>query len=107
MRFVETLAGRSDQHAVESALNAWVQEVENARWDNPAAVRKSYGTASIINEERVVFNIKGNSYRLVVAIQYRRGIVFIKWLGSHKDYDTIDAGRIQYGDQTYTKRRGS
>lgn len=88
-------------------MDAWVQEVENADWDSPEAVRKSYGTASIINEERVVFNIKGNSYRLLVAIQYRRKLVFIKWLGSHKDYDSINAGRVQYGDQTCTKRRGS
>ena len=51
--------------------------------------------------ERVVFNIKGKDYRLVTAIDYRRGIVFIKWLGAHKDYDKIDARTVQYDDQTY------
>jgi mRNA interferase HigB len=49
----------------------------------------------------MVFNIKGNDYRLVTAIDYRRGIVFIKWLGAHKDYDKIDARTVQYDDQTY------
>jgi mRNA interferase HigB len=60
-----------------------------------------YGSASIVGAERVVFNIKGNDYRLVTAIDYRRGIVFIKWLGAHKDYDKIDARTVQYDDQTY------
>ena len=55
-----------------------------------------YGNASIVGADRVVFNIKGNDYRLVTAIDYRRGIVFIKWLGSHTDYDKIDVRTVQY-----------
>jgi mRNA interferase HigB len=60
--------------------------------------------ASIIDDERVVFNVKGNDYRLVAAIDYERQTVFIKWIGSHKDYDKIDVRKVQYGDQAYQKR---
>ncbi|MGB6552923.1 MAG: type II toxin-antitoxin system HigB family toxin [Candidatus Binataceae bacterium] len=61
-------------------------------------VKRSYGTASIISSDRVVFNIKGNDYRLVTAIDYRRQIVFIKWLGSHREYDKINARTIKYAN---------
>ena len=57
-----------------------------------------YATASIVAADRVVFNIKGNSYRLVVAIDYEKGIVWIKWLGTHKDYDQIDAKEVDHVD---------
>lgn len=55
-----------------------------------------YASASIIGAERVVFNIKGNTYRLVAAVDYRRAIVFIKWIGTHKEYDNIDVRTISY-----------
>ena len=55
--------------------------------------------------ERVVFNIKGNDYRLVTAIDYARQAVFIKWIGTQAEYDEIDVRTVQYGDQTYQKRR--
>lgn len=60
----------------------------------------SYANASIVGADRVVFNIKGNSYRLVTAIDYRRSIVFIKWIGTHREYDAIDVRTIQYANQT-------
>jgi len=106
-RFVEVLEGRKDQPAVKASLDAWFHEVQRAAWRNPADVRKAFTTASIIDEERVVFNIKGNDYRLVTAIDYRRQTVFVKWLGSHADYDNIDVRTVQHGDQTYQRRRGS
>lgn len=59
-------------------------------------MKTSYAHASIVGTDRVVFNIKGNSYRLVVAVNYRRAIVFIKWLGTHKEYDAIDVRTVQY-----------
>ncbi len=96
--FVESLQGRKDQRAVKSALDAWFHEVQKARWGNSADVVRSYATASIIGSERVVFNIKGNDYRLVVAIDYQRHIVFIKWIGSHVDYDKIDVKTVNYGN---------
>jgi len=87
-----------------TALDAWFYEASRARWENAAEVRRTYATASIIDAERVVFNIKGNQYRLLTAIDYRRQTVFIKWLGSHADYDKIDVRTVQYGDQAYQKR---
>jgi mRNA interferase HigB len=97
-QFVEKLRGHKDQKAVKSALDAWFYEAQQADWKNPADVRKAYSSASIIGSDRVVFNIKGNDYRLVVAINYRLQIVFIKWLGSHAQYDKIDVRTVQYGD---------
>ena len=100
-RFLGTLAGRKDRAAVKAALDAWYYEVKSAAWSSPAEVKRAYANASIIGSERVVFNIKGNSYRLVAAIDYQRQAVFIKWLGSHADYDRIDVRTVHYGDQTY------
>lgn len=97
IRFVESLQGRQYQGAVRDALEAWYHEARRATWRNPAEVRQAYGSASFVGD-RVVFNIKGNDYRLVVAIDYHRQITFIKWIGSHEDYDSIDVGGVAYGD---------
>ncbi len=97
-RFVESLSGRKGQKAVKAALDAWFHETQQAEWRSPADVKESNATASIVSGDRVVFNIKGNDYRLVTAIDYRRQIVFVKWIGSHPDYDRIDARTVQYGD---------
>lgn len=85
---------------MKAALDAWFHEAKQARWKNSTEVKEHYRNASIVGAERVVFNIKGNDYRLVAAIDYRRGIVFIKWLGTHLDYDKIDARTVKYDDQT-------
>jgi mRNA interferase HigB len=99
-QFVERLKGNKDQKAVKSALDAWFHEVLHADWRTPADVLKSYANASIVGPDRVVFNIKGNNYRLVVAISYRHQIVFIKWLGTHTEYDKIDVKTVRHGHQT-------
>ena len=99
-RFVEALAGHKDQRAVKTALEAWFHEVKQAKWKNSSDVKASYVNASIVGAERVVFNIKGNAYRLVTAVDYRRAIVFIKWLGTHKEYDEIDVRTIRYAPET-------
>ncbi len=96
--FVESLRGNKDQKAVKSALDSWFHEVQNSDWHSPADVTANYGNASIVGSDRVVFNIKGNAYRLVVAVDYHRQIVFIKWLGTHAQYDRIDAKKVKYGD---------
>ncbi len=83
---------------MEGALDAWFHETQRAKWRNPVEVRQSYATASIVSGDRVVFNIKGNDYRLITAIDYGRQTVFIKWIGTHRDYDKIDARTVQYGD---------
>jgi mRNA interferase HigB len=100
VRFIKNLAGHKDYRAVKTALDAWFHEAKQAEWKEPAEVKQHYGNASIVGGDRVVFNIKGNDYRLVTAIDYRRGIVFIKWLGSHKEYEKIDVRMVQYADQT-------
>ena len=96
--FVEALRGNKDQKAVQSALESWFHEVQSAQWKMPTDVIRAYANASIVGGDRVVFNIKGNAYRLVVAVDYRREIVFIKWLGSHAAYDKIDVTTVKYGD---------
>ena len=100
VRFLASLAGHKDHRAVKFGLEAWFHEVKQAEWKTPAEVKENYGSASIVGTDRVVFNIKGNDYRHVTAVDYRRGIVFVKWLGSHKEYDKIDARTVQYADQT-------
>jgi mRNA interferase HigB len=97
-RLVESLSARKDQRAVKVALDAWLCEVQRARWRNSAEVKRSYATAGIVSSDRVVFNVKGNDYRLVAAIDYARQIVFIKWVGSSRRYDLIDTRTIKYGD---------
>ena len=95
-QFVQSLAGHKDQPAVKAALDAWFDEARKARWRSTAELKQSYATASIVTAERVVFNVKGNAYRLVVAVDFEKSIVWIKWLGSHKDYDRIDVTKVQH-----------
>ena len=98
-RFIQSLEGHKDQRAVKTALEAWFQEVKRTEWKNSSDVKTSYANASIVGAERIVFNVKGNAYRLVAAVDYRRAIVFVKWLGTHKDYDAIDVRTIQYATE--------
>jgi len=79
-------------------LDAWFHEVEAAEWRGPADVKQSYANASVVGNDRIVFNIHGNAYRLVAAVDYRRQIVFIKWLGPHAQYDDIDVKTVRYGN---------
>lgn len=79
----------------EYALEAWYHEVKHAAWKNSGELKKQYGTASIISAERVVFNICGNKYRLIVAVSYSLGIVLIKFLGTHKEYNKINPETIR------------
>jgi len=97
--FVENLKGQKgqkDQTAVKASLDAWFDEVSKATWPSSASVKKLYATASIVNAERIVFNIKGNAYRLVVAVDFDKAIVWIKWIGTHKAYDRIDVKEVKY-----------
>jgi mRNA interferase HigB len=76
--FVESLAGHQDQPAVKAALDAWFDEAKKAQWKNTADLKQSYATASIVTADRIVFTVKGNAYRLVVAVDFDKGIVWIK-----------------------------
>ena len=76
------------------ALQAWYADVKRAAWEGPADIKEVYRNASIIAHNRVVFNIRGNRYRLVVAINYGYGIVYIRFVGTHQEYERIDAVTI-------------
>ena len=95
-RFSDAQKARKDHAALKSALDSWYAEVKKARWRNSSDVKRQYATASIVTADRVVFNIKGNDYRLIVAVDFSKGIVWIKWIGTHKDYDKVDARSIEY-----------
>jgi mRNA interferase HigB len=96
-QFVNSLAGKKDQPAVKAALDAWFDEVSKAEWTSSVDVKRLYATASIISAERIVFNIKGNDYRLVVSVDLEKSIVWIKWIGTHKAYDRIDVKEVKHG----------
>ncbi len=78
----------------EEALKAWYAEAKAANWRTPTDIKAKYGSASIIKNNRVVFNIAGNKYRLVVKIHYNTGIIFIRFVGTHKEYGKINAETI-------------
>jgi mRNA interferase HigB len=79
----------------EQPLRAWYDEASRANWAQPADIKEQYRNASILKNRRVVFNIKGNDYRLVVALAYNTGLVFVKFIGSHKAYDVINAETVE------------
>lgn len=85
-----------DFNQAEQALFSWYAEVVNAQWNTPNELKDQYRNASVLTEKRVVFNIHGNSYRLIVDIEYRLKIVFIVWFGTHKQYDNINAKTVSY-----------
>ena len=78
----------------EGPLKAWYAEVMKDRWLQPADIKAQYGTASILRNNRVVFNIKGNDYRLVVSVSYKLQIVYVKFVGTHREYDAVDAETV-------------
>jgi len=75
-------------------LLTWYRDTESAQWKSPNDIKKIYPSASILQGNRIVFNIKGNSYRLVVKINYDYGIIYIRFIGTHAEYDRIDASTI-------------
>lgn len=79
----------------EPSLKAWFEEVSRAAWHQPADIKAQFRSASILKARRVVFNIKGNDYRLVAALAYNTGVVFVKFVGTHKAYDAIDADTVE------------
>jgi mRNA interferase HigB len=94
--FVAAHAGRKDRPALKAALDAWFDEVRKEHWRSTADIKRLYATASVVTAERIVFNIRGNNYRLVVAVDFEKSIVWIKWIGTHKDYDKIDVTKVDH-----------
>lgn len=78
----------------EQSLRAWYHEASRAKWRTSADVKQMYRSASIISAERVVFNICGNKYRLIVRIKYGSSVAFIRFVGTHAEYDAIDAETV-------------
>ena len=79
------------------AIEAWFAIAQKAQWRSPAEVKAQFGNASIVGNNRVVFNIKGNDYRLIVAFAYRMQWAYVKFIGTHAQYDAVDAATV---DQT-------
>jgi mRNA interferase HigB len=86
--------GHAAVRAARRQFDAWLAEALAADWRTPAAIKAKYASASIVGGNRVVFNISGNRFRLVVAINYRFGVVDIRFLGTHAEYDTIDVETV-------------
>jgi len=78
----------------ERPIEAWYHDAKRADWKSPTDIKNCYRNASFVGNNRVVLNLKGNDYRLVVAIQYRFGIVYVRFIGSHAAYDKIDAATV-------------
>ena len=92
---LKTLRDFWEQHPdTQSALQAWYHDARRAEWKTPADIKAVYRNASIVGHNRVVFNIKGNQYRLIVAIQYSFSIVYVRFVGTHREYDKVDATQI-------------
>ncbi len=87
---------QSKYKPAEEPVKAWIYEVRFSKWNNANELKAKYGNASILSSKRVVFNIKGNDFRLIVDIEYKLKIVFVVWFGTHKEYDKIDAKRVSY-----------
>lgn len=91
----KTLREFWEAHAdAEQPLKAWHAEAEKATWNCPADIKARYASASFVGNDRVVFNIAGNKYRLIIAVKYQEKIVFIRFLGTHKEYDDVDAETV-------------
>lgn len=78
----------------EQSLLAWHADVKQAKWRAPSDIKNDYRHASFLTNNRIVFNIKGNVYRLVAVIQYEFGIVYIRFVGTHREYDNINAATV-------------
>lgn len=78
----------------EQALKAWFREASNADWASPAQIKAAFGTASIIANNRVIFNIGGNKYRLVVRVNYPYRVMYVRFIGTHAEYDRINVEEI-------------
>lgn len=78
----------------EVPLRSWYAEASRAEWKSPAAIKAAHRNASFLANNRVVFNIKGNDYRLIVVVHYNTGIMFIRFVGTHAEYDALDAEEV-------------
>lgn len=90
-RFIES---RAEHAEAAQAVLAWYRQVLRADWATPAHVKRDIGTASILKDGRVVFNVAGNKFRIVVWINYPYRVVYVRFIGTHAQYDKVDAQNI-------------
>ncbi len=84
-----------EKHAdAEQALKSWYQEARDSQWQEPNDIKRRYPSADVLPGNRIVFNIKGNTYRLIVKIHYNTGFVFIRFVGTHAEYDKVNAETV-------------
>jgi mRNA interferase HigB len=94
---VKTLKGYAKTFPqAEQAILSWYEVTEKAEWNSPNELKSQYHHSSIISEKRVFFNIHGNSFRLVVDVEYRLKLVFIVWFGTHNQYNKVDVKKVSY-----------
>ena len=105
--FVEHRVQRAQRRVIQAHLLSWYAVASRAEWKNSAELKQDLASASIVSSTRVVFNIKGNDYRLVVSINYQRQSIFIKWLGTHAEYDKIDVAAIRHDKERYASLSNS
>lgn len=105
--FVRNRVERRQQRLVKDYLDAWYALVSRAEWKNTAELKEQFHSASIVSSQRVVFNIKGNEFRLVVAVDYSHRLVLILWLGTHKEYDRIDVKHVHFDKERYADSSNS
>lgn len=91
---LQTYWERPGHEDAEDPLKAWYAEAKSAAWRSPADIKARYRSASFVSDNRVIFNIGGNKHRLVVHLNYGLGLVLIKFVGSHAEYDEIDAATV-------------
>jgi len=78
----------------ELPLRSWYAEASRATWKSPAEIKAAHRNASVVGGDRMVFNIKGNDYRLIVAVRYRQQIMYVRFVGTHREYDKVDAATV-------------
>ena len=93
-KYLAIRTGHKGIKAARSQYNVWLAIAGEARWRNPTDVKASHPKASILKSGRVVFNIKGNDYRLIAAVQYQAGVLVIRFFGTHAEYDEIDTKTV-------------
>jgi mRNA interferase HigB len=96
VEYIASLQGHREQKSLKRCLDCWFAEVSKADWKSSEDVKAMYAWASVISSDRVVFDVLTNRYRLVTAVDYEKGIVWIKWIGTHREYDRINVREVQY-----------
>jgi mRNA interferase HigB len=105
--FVRNRVEHRLQRTVKDRLDSWYALASRAAWKNSAELKRQFRTASIVSAERAVFNIKGNEFRLIAAVDYDHGILLVLWLGTHREYDRIDAMQVKFDKERYADPTGS